>query len=122
VSLAGISGACTQPVDPRFWTDKLQVNVQGCQMVSFQTKNPTSGKIERALDWKMLIYFMSIWNILWTFGMFYDPLVHLCSFGTFFSGFGIMYREKSGNPANVAVVSTELNSCSALSYKMWGIS
>jgi hypothetical protein len=23
----------------------------------------------------------------------------LCSFGTFFSGFGIMYQEKSGNPA-----------------------
>jgi hypothetical protein len=53
-------------------------------MVSFQTKNPNLGKIRRALDWKMLIYFMSIWNILQTFGMFYDPLVHLCSFGTFF--------------------------------------
>jgi hypothetical protein len=23
----------------------------------------------------------------------------LCSFGTFFSGFGIIYQEKSGNPA-----------------------
>jgi hypothetical protein len=30
-------------------------------------------------------YFMTIWYIL-------------CSFGIFFSGFGIMRREKSGNP------------------------
>jgi hypothetical protein len=26
----------------------------------------------RALDWKMLIHFMSIWNALLTFGIFYD--------------------------------------------------
>jgi hypothetical protein len=26
----------------------------------------------------MLIYFMAIWNIFWTFGIFYDHLVHLC--------------------------------------------
>jgi hypothetical protein len=41
------------------------------------------------LDWKMFIHiFMFIWNILWRFGKFYEP----------FSGFGIMYQEKSGNP------------------------
>jgi hypothetical protein len=49
---------------------------QGCQMVSFQTKNPNLGKLWRALDWKMLIYFMSIANILQTFEIFYDHLVH----------------------------------------------
>jgi hypothetical protein len=49
---------------------------QGCQMVSFQTKNPNWGKCWRALDWKMLIYFMAIWNILQTLGIFYDQLVH----------------------------------------------
>jgi hypothetical protein len=38
----------------------------------------------------MLICFMAIANILWRFGTFYDHLVH-------FSGFGIMYQEKSGN-------------------------
>jgi hypothetical protein len=38
------------------------------------------------------MYFMAIWNILRTFGIFYDLLVH-------FSGFGIMYQEKSGNPS-----------------------
>jgi hypothetical protein len=30
----------------------------------------------RAIDWKMLIYFMAIWNILSTFGEFYDHLVN----------------------------------------------
>jgi hypothetical protein len=77
---------------------------QGCQMGSFQTKNPNLGKFWRdALDWKMLIYFRAIWNVLQTFGIFYDHLVSfvfiwnilrhwgyfmtigylLCSFGTF---------------------------------------
>jgi hypothetical protein len=63
------------------------------------------------LDWKMLMYFMAICNILWAFGILYDHLVHfvpiwyiLCPFGTFcahlvhFFGFGIMHQEKSGNP------------------------
>jgi hypothetical protein len=45
-------------------------------MVSFQTKNPNLGKFWRAVDWKMLIYFMAILNILQTFGIFYDHLVH----------------------------------------------
>jgi hypothetical protein len=50
--------------------------VQGCQMVSFQTKNPNLGKFWRALDWKMLIYFMALWNILQAFGIFHDNFVH----------------------------------------------
>jgi hypothetical protein len=37
---------------------------QGCQMVSFQTKNLNLGKFWRVLDEKMLIYFRAIWNIL----------------------------------------------------------
>jgi hypothetical protein len=52
---------------------------------------------------------MAIWNILQTFGIFYDHLEHfetiwytLCSFGTF-SGFGIIYQEKSGNPDTNAI-------------------
>jgi hypothetical protein len=68
---------------------------QGCQMVCFQTKT-NLGKFLRALDGKMLIYFMDIWNILRTFGKFYDHLVH---FVLIFSGFGILYQQKSGNPA-----------------------
>jgi hypothetical protein len=44
-------------------------------MVCFQTKNPNSGKFWRALEWKMLVYFMAIWNILRPFGIFYDHWV-----------------------------------------------
>jgi hypothetical protein len=72
---------------------------QRCQMVCFQTKNHNLGKLYRALDWKMFMYLMAIWNtyfmeiwdILWPFGTFFIHFV-------FFSGFGIMYQEKSGNP------------------------
>jgi hypothetical protein len=45
-------------------------------MAYFQTKNPDLGKFWRALDWNMLIYFMAIWNIVETFGIFYDHWVH----------------------------------------------
>jgi hypothetical protein len=36
----------------------------------FKPKNPSLGKIGRALDWRLLIYFMTIWNILRAFGTF----------------------------------------------------
>jgi hypothetical protein len=41
---------------------------------------------------------MAIGNILWTFGIFYDHLVHFVILWYFLSGFGIMRQEKSGNP------------------------
>jgi hypothetical protein len=44
-------------------------------MVYFQTKNPNMGKFWRALEWKMLVYFMTIWNNLWPFGIIYGRLV-----------------------------------------------
>jgi hypothetical protein len=60
-------------------------------MFSFQTKNPHFRQFWRALDWKM-----TFWNILKKFGIFtYNHFVH---FVHIFSGFGIMYQEKSGNP------------------------
>jgi hypothetical protein len=34
----------------------------------FKPKNPNLGKLWRALEWKMPVYFMVIWNILWPFG------------------------------------------------------
>jgi hypothetical protein len=45
-------------------------------MVYFQTKNINVGTYLKALDWKMLIYFMATWNILVISGKFYDHLVH----------------------------------------------
>jgi hypothetical protein len=47
---------------------------------------------------------------LWPFGIFNGHLGYLmtiwyifCSFGTFNSGFGIMYQEKSGSPGLIFV-------------------
>jgi hypothetical protein len=77
-------------------------------MVSFQTQNPTLGKLWWAqgvadpkknfdgpyIDWKMLKYFMAIWNIYRHLGYFMTIWYILCSFGTFcvhlvhFSRFG----------------------------------
>jgi hypothetical protein len=50
--------------------------VQGCQMVYSQNKNPNLGKFWRALDGEMLLKFMAIGNILQTFRIFHDHLVH----------------------------------------------
>jgi hypothetical protein len=41
-----------------------EVVMQGCQMVYFQTKNPNLGQFWNALDWRMVIYFMAICDIL----------------------------------------------------------
>jgi ABC-type polysaccharide/polyol phosphate export permease len=42
---------------------------------------------------------MAIWNNLGSFWIFYDLMVHFVFIWYIFSGFGIMYQEKSGNPA-----------------------
>jgi hypothetical protein len=44
---------------------------------------------------------MAIWNILQTSHIFYD---HFVFSWYIFSGFGITYQEKSGNPAAVSIV------------------
>jgi hypothetical protein len=61
----------------------------------FQTKNPNLGKFWRALEWKMLVYFMVIWYILWPFG-------NIVVIWYIFHRFGILCQEKSGNPARTA--------------------
>jgi hypothetical protein len=59
-------------------------------MVCFQTKNPNFGKIWRALEWKMLLYFYDhgeyftvIWYNLWPFGVVCCHLVYCLRFGIF---------------------------------------
>jgi hypothetical protein len=54
-----------------FWYTK-----QGCQMVCFQTKNPNLGKFWRVLQWKIFVYFMTIWSILRPLKVFYGHLVY----------------------------------------------
>jgi hypothetical protein len=74
-------------------------------MVYFQTKKTNLGKFWRALDLEILIYFIVIWNILPTFGIFYDHLVHFVFIWYIIPGFGIMHQEKSGIPATLSSTS-----------------
>jgi hypothetical protein len=53
---------------------------QDCQMVYLHTKNPNLGIFWRALDWKMLLSFIQIWDNLWQFGRFIVQLVHFFPF------------------------------------------
>jgi hypothetical protein len=71
---------------------------QGCQMVCFQTKNPDLGKFWRALEWKMLVYFMTIWNILWPFGIIFGRLVKFVAIWYIFPILVCLAQEKPGNP------------------------
>jgi hypothetical protein len=45
----------------------------------YVTKNPNMGKFCRVLQWKMSVYFMAIWFILWSIGIFCGHLVCIFS-------------------------------------------
>jgi hypothetical protein len=49
---------------------------QGCQMTYFQTKKSDLGKFGRVLQWKMFVFYLAIWSILWLFVTFYGHLVY----------------------------------------------
>jgi hypothetical protein len=69
-------------------------------MVCFQTKNPNLGKFWSALEWKMFLYFKSIWNILHTAILFnLWPFGTVCGHLVLFPHFGMFGQRKSGNPA-----------------------
>jgi hypothetical protein len=58
------------------------------------------------LFYGLLVYFTAIWSILRPYGLFYGLLVYfvaiwysLLQLGTYFPRFGMLYQEKSGNPA-----------------------
>jgi hypothetical protein len=53
-------------------------------MVSFQTKNPNLGTILRVLQYKNLVYFVTIWSILRPLEIFMAIWYILWSFGKFF--------------------------------------
>jgi hypothetical protein len=66
------------PVDPaqsHIYTHN-RAAVQGCQMVYFQTQNPSLGKFWRVLHWKMLVYFIVVLSILQPFCMFHGHFVY----------------------------------------------
>jgi hypothetical protein len=54
------------------------------------------GACWRALEQKILVYMLSIWNILrilWPFGI-------ICGHWAYSSLFGLLFQEKSGSPAH----------------------
>jgi hypothetical protein len=53
--------------------------LQGCQMVCFQTKNTKLVKFWRVLQWKLLVYFMDIWSILRSFSIHVFWLISIFS-------------------------------------------
>jgi hypothetical protein len=69
-------------------------------MVCFQTNNPNLGKFWRAREWKILAYVTVIWNITYT-SIWYIlwPFGNVLLIWYIFPRFGILRREKSGNPA-----------------------
>jgi hypothetical protein len=67
-------------------------------MAHFQTKHPTLSKFWRILRWKMLTFYVGIWNIFLSFGIFYGNWVHFVVIWNIITRFGMLYREKSGNP------------------------
>jgi hypothetical protein len=65
----------------------------------FIPKNPDLGRFWRALEWKMLVYFMTIWNILRPFVIIYGRLVNIvCCHLVYFSSFGIFEPRKIWQP------------------------
>jgi hypothetical protein len=80
---------------------------QCCQMVYFKTKSPSLGIFWRALEWKMLVYFLAIGYNLWQF--VYVPTAVWCSlwsFGIYFPYWYVWTNEISGNPGHSKSVKT----------------
>jgi hypothetical protein len=66
------------------------------------------------IDWKRLTHFMSIWNSLQTFGIFYDHSAHFVFIWYIFSSLGSMHRDKSGNPELEASTAATVFFCFSL--------
>jgi hypothetical protein len=64
----------------------------------FKPKNQNLGKFCSVLLWKILVYFMTIWSMLWPLEIFFDHLVYFVLIWNTFPRFVILYQEKSGNP------------------------
>jgi hypothetical protein len=73
------------------------VHQQDCQMVYFQTKNLILGNFggpcNVGIFYGHLVYSTAIWYTLWTYGIF-------VVIWYIFPRFGMLYREKSGNPVH----------------------
>jgi hypothetical protein len=82
-------------------------------------KNPNLGKFLRALELKILEYFMAIWNTLLHLVLVMSIWYILWSFGTLHPAFGILYQDKSGKPVGTTEISMRQ---AETSYKMNSVS
>jgi hypothetical protein len=88
----------------------IWIQLQGCQMAYFQTKNSNFGNFWKVLKWKMLGYFMTIWSFIRLLGIFMAIYYILRSFGIYFSSFGLLYiLRKSGNPVQLICIKRRCN-------------
>jgi hypothetical protein len=76
----GKSGHTAQDIEKRLIFIRGLDNAQATRVARwfiFKPKNSNLGNFWSASDWKILAYFMAIWNFLRTFGILYGYLVHM---------------------------------------------
>jgi hypothetical protein len=85
-------------------------------MVYLQTKSPNLSKFLEGvgmenvgLFYDLLVHFTAIWYIVWAIGIFSRYLVY-------FYHFGILFQEKSGNPASYIVFLSPIKPKSAVPW------
>jgi hypothetical protein len=66
---------------------------RGCQIAYCQTQSPNLGKFWRALQWKMLVYFLDIGSILRPFDKFYGHWVYFEEIWYIFLSVGKLLQE-----------------------------
>jgi hypothetical protein len=75
----------------------------------FNAKNPSFGILCKALEWKMLVYYLAIWNILLPFGIFWvyctskNLATLLSERGCLLSKIGIFLNPTRKRPADFEV-------------------
>jgi hypothetical protein len=70
----------------------------------FKPNIPILGKLWRVLQLKILVNFRTIWFILLLLKISYGHLVYFVIIWYIFPCFGILYKEKSGNPGRISPV------------------
>jgi hypothetical protein len=79
--ISHLSGAVLERCGLLKWVWLMAIRYQGCQMACFRTKGSYLGNFWRVLQWKMLVYFMTIWSYLPPFGILCGHLIYFSRFG-----------------------------------------
>jgi hypothetical protein len=78
---------------------------QCCQIFYFQTKNPDLGTFWRALEWKMLLYFVTFQDNLWPFGMYGSLVCIIYGSLVYFFQFWYVWTKKNLATLNWTLIS-----------------